>query len=282
MKVYVSMDAEGISGIYKLAQVMPTDKGYERARRLMASDINAAAKGAFDAGATEFFVNDAHNSGDNLLIEQLDSRIKLCSGSDRPLTMAEGAQRKFDAALLIGYHARKGSKGVISHSYAYGSMVEMKLNGKIISEYELIGHVCGYFGTPVIFLSGDDIVTADARKNVPGIYTVETKECIGNGSAVCLHPEVTSRMISQTVKAALENYATDGIKPMKLAGIAKIEVRYTAESQARLAMGAPRTTRIDETTVAYTGSDYLEAYGAFLVGTSLAGGFRDDAALYRQ
>lgn len=276
------MDAEGISGIYKLSQVMPADKEYERARRLMANDVNAAAKGAFETGVTEFFVNDAHNYGDNLLIEQLDKRIKLCSGADRPLTMAEGAQRRFDAALLIGYHARKGSKGVISHSYAYGSMVEMKLNGKIISEYQLIGFVCGYFGTPVVFISGDDIVTADARSNVPGIYTVQTKECIGNGSAVCLHPEVTSKMISETVKVALENYKTDGIEPMTIHGSAEIEVRYTAESQARLAMGAPGAKRINETTVGFVGATYLEAYRAFLVGTSLAGGFRDDAALYRQ
>lgn len=143
MKVYISMDAEGISGIYKLAQVMPGNSEYDYARKLMACDINAAAAGAFDAGADAVFVNDAHNNGDNLRITDLDERVVLCSGADRPYTMAEGAQKRFDAALLIGYHARKGSKGVISHSYAYGSMVEMKLNGKIISEYELIGHMIG-------------------------------------------------------------------------------------------------------------------------------------------
>jgi len=247
----------------------------------MASDVNAAAKGAFDAGATEVFVNDAHNYGDNLLITDLDSRIQLCSGSDRPLTMAEGSQRRFDVALLIGYHARKGSKGVISHSYAYGSMVEMRLNGTVISEFDLIGHVCGHFDTPVVFVSGDDIVTAEARKRVPGIYTVQVKECIGNGSAICLHPDVTFGMIRETVRKAIENYEADGILPMTVKGTAEIEVRYSAESQARLATGAPCAERVNETTVKYIGTDYLEAYKAFLVGTSLAGGFRDDAALYR-
>ena len=281
MRVYISMDAEGITGIFKLSQVMPSDKEYEKSRHLMANDINAAAMGAFEAGATDVFVNDAHNSGDNLLITELDSRIKLCSGSDRPLTMAEGSQRRFDAALLIGYHARKGSKGVISHSYAYGSMVEMKLNGTVISEFDLVGHVCGHFGTPVVFVSGDDIVTAEAKARVPGIYAAQVKECVGNGSAVCLHPDVTFAMIRETVRKALENYKSDGILPMTVEGTAEIEVRYTAESQARLAMGAPRSERTNETTVKYSGSDYLEAYRAFLVGTALAGGFRDDAALYR-
>ena len=126
MRVYISMDAEGISGIYKLGQVMPSNKEYDYARKLMAGDINAAVAGAFDAGAEEVFVNDAHNGGDNLHITDLDERMILCSGTDRPLTMAEGCQGEYDCALLIGYHTRKGSKGVISHSYAYGSMIELR------------------------------------------------------------------------------------------------------------------------------------------------------------
>lgn len=281
MKVYISMDAEGISGIYKLSQVMPTDKEYEFARRMMANDINAAVEGAFNAGATEVIVNDAHNSGDNLLIDQLDSRIKLISGNDRPLTMAQGAEHCADAALLIGYHRRKGAKGVISHSYAYGSMVEVKINGKLASEHDIVGLAIGHFGTPVVFLSGDDLVTEDAKISVPGIYTVVTKECIGNGSAMCYHPKMTYKMISETVEKAIKNFKSDGIKPMNAGKYINFDVKYSAESQARLAMGAPRTTRLSENEVRYSGDNYLDVYKAFITGTALAGGFRDDAALYK-
>ena len=173
MKVYISMDAEGISGIYNLGQVMPSHQTlYPWAQRMMANDINAAAEGAFRAGATQVIVNDAHNAGNNLLIDQLDERIDLISGLIRPLGMAQGCELGCDAALLIGYHRRKGAKGVISHSYAYGSMVEMKLNGKIISEHDLVGMCIGAYGTPVVFLSGDDLVIQDAKESVPGIYTV--------------------------------------------------------------------------------------------------------------
>ena len=112
MKVYISMDAEGISGIFKLGQVMSSDKEYEFARRMMANDVNAAVRGAFNAGAEQVVVNDAHNNGDNLLIDQLDERVDLISGALRPLGMAEGAELGFDAAFLIGYHRRKGGKGV--------------------------------------------------------------------------------------------------------------------------------------------------------------------------
>ena len=280
MRVYISMDAEGISGIYKLAQVMPGHTEYDYARKLMASDINAAVAGACDAGAENVFVCDAHNGGDNLHITDLDERTILCSGADRPFTMAEGCDLGYDAALLIGYHTRKGSKGVISHCYAYGSMVEMRINGKIASEYELIGYMIGYYGVPVVFLSGDDIVTADARQNVPGIHTVETKRCISNGAAACLHPNVTGRRIREEVKNALLNLKADGIKPMHIDGDITIDVRYTAEAQAWKAMQAPNTVRIDETTVRYFGKDYKEAFTAFLAGTALAGTFRDDADLY--
>ena len=281
MKVYITMDAEGISGIYKLAQVMPGHTEYDYARKLMAGDINAAAAGAFEAGANTVFVNDAHNGGDNLRIMDLDERVVLCSGADRPYTMAEGAQKGFDAALLVGYHTRKGSKGVISHSYAYGSMVEMRLNGKVISEYELIGYMIGYYATPVVFISGDDIVTADAKENIPGIHAVVVKECISNGAASCIHPNVTARMIRDEVKAALVNLKAEGIKPMTVKGPVQIDVRYSAEAQAWKAMMAPNTERITETTVRYHGKDYKEAYNAFVAGTGLASTFGDDAALYK-
>jgi len=280
MKVYMSMDAEGISGIFKLHQVIQGHPDYEYARTLMAGDVNAAIAGACDAGAEHVFVCDAHNNGDNLRITDLDERAVLCSGTDRPLTMAEGCDLGYDAALLIGYHARKGSKGVISHSYAYGSMVDMWLNGKLISEYELVGHMIGYYGVPVVFLSGDDIVTADAKKNIENIHTVETKRCISNGAAACIHPDRTAKAIREEVKLALTNLKRENIKPMQVEGAVYLDVRYSAEAQAWKAARAPGTERLNEVTVRYSGNDYREAYVAFLTGTSLAGTFRDDAALY--
>jgi len=278
MRVYISMDAEGISGIYKLSQTVFSNPDFPLARKLMASDINAAARGAFAAGATEVFVNDAHNYGNNLIITDLDSRITLCSGFDRPLSMAEGAQRGFDAALLIGYHMRKGARGVISHSYAYASMVDMWLNGKLISEAELVGYVCGHFGTPVKFLSGDDMICAAVKGSMPGIHTVAVKECIGNGAAACIHPEKTAKMIEEAVREAL----LDNTVPLlRTEGEVELKVRFSAESQGRLAAGAPGAVRIDDCTTAFRGPDYLSAYRSFLSGTALCGTFRDDADLYK-
>lgn len=280
MRVYISMDAEGISGIYKLGQVMPSHKEFAWAQTMMANDINAAAAGAFAAGATQVIVNDAHNAGNNLLIDQLDERIDLISGNIRPLSMAQGAELGCDAALLIGYHKRKGGKGVISHSYAYGSMVEMRINGKLASEHDLVGLCIGAYGIPVVFLSGDNLVIEDAKKSIPGLYTVETKVAISNNAALCHHPKRNAGAIARTVEQALRNYKKDGVKPMKIEGEIRLDVRYSAEIQAELAMKAPQTVRLDEVTVRYQGEEYLGVYDAFLTGTTLAGGFRDDADLY--
>ena len=281
MKVYISMDAEGNSGIYNLWQVMPGNGEYEFARRMMANDINAAARGAFNAGAAQVIVNDAHNSGNNLIIDMLDERIDLISGGIRPLSMAQGAELCADAAFLIGYHSRKGSPGVISHSYAYGSMVEMRLNGRIISEHDLIGHVIGSFGTPVVLLTGDDRVTAAARESIPGVYTVETKVCISDNAALCHHPARVAKEITLTAEKALRNFKSDGIRPMRVDGEVKLDVRFSSSTQAALACKAPDANRLDENTVRFSGPDYSAAYRAFLTGIALAGGFRDDAALYQ-
>ena len=80
----MTVDAEGISGIVKLSQVMPGDPSYEFARRMMVNDVNAAIRGAANAGATEIVVNDAHNSGDNMFIDHLDCRAKLITDLTNP------------------------------------------------------------------------------------------------------------------------------------------------------------------------------------------------------
>ena len=195
--------------------------------------------------------------------------------------MAQGAELGCDAALLIGYHRRKGAKGVISHSYSYGTMVELRINGELSSEHDLVGLCLGAYGVPVVFLSGDDLVCADARRSIPGVYTVETKVAISNNAALCHHPKRNAQAITETVEQALLHYREKGIVPMRLEGEVHIDVRYSAEVQAARAENAPNSLRLDENTVRYYGPDYLTAYKAFLIGTPLAAAFRDDADLYK-
>lgn len=272
MRVYISIDAEGCSGIYKLAQVMPENPDYEFCRRMMEGDANAAVRGAFRAGASEVVINDAHNLGDNLRLDRLDPRVKLISGNDRPLSMMEGISSQFDAALLLGYHSRKGERGVISHTYYYSSMYEVRINGTPVGEAEINGFLAGHFGVPVIFLSGDQFVTENIRQKVPGIHSVATKRAIGCGAAECLHPDVSQKMIEDGVFGALGDFKN--IKPMA-EKTWTLEVQFLTPGHAAYASLLPGSKRPAPAVVRFEAPDYGTLYNAFLCIITLAAGFRE-------
>ena len=120
MKVFISVDMEGISGVVNWAHTEYGKDSYERFRRLMTKEADAAAKGAFEAGATEVVINDSHGGMRNIIIEDLDPRVKLITGSPKPMSMMEGIGPDFDAVMLIGYHSRASSTGVLNHTYQAG------------------------------------------------------------------------------------------------------------------------------------------------------------------
>lgn len=275
MKVYISVDAEGISGIFKLTQVLPEKPDYGFLRRMMANDVNAAIRGAVAAGADEILVNDCHNLGDNLVLDQLDCRASLLSGADKPLVMAEGLERGFDAAILVGYHCPKGFKGIISHTFIYGMVLDAKINGVSFGEADMVGHVAGHFGTPLVMVTGDDCLAARCQQLMPGVHTVATKECIGNGTALCRHPSATAVDIEKTAEAAVRGRAQ--IKPLRVEAPVHLELTLSAATMAQLACNICGFTADPErhNVVHYTGSDFLEVYAAFLAALHQATHFRD-------
>lgn len=208
--------------------------------------------------------------------------MNLSSSMRKQMNMLhDGDRTNFTRCMQVDHVEINGKTlGVISHSYAYGSMMELWINGKLASEHDLVGYCIGAHGVPVVFLSGDDLVIEDAKESIPGIYTAETKVAISNNSALCHHPKRNAKTIADTVEQAIRNYKKDGIRPMQIEGTVQIDVRYSAEAQAEQAMRAPNTIRLNENTVRYQAEDYLTAYRAFMTGTSLAGTFRDDADLY--
>ena len=270
----MTVDAEGISGIVKLSQVMPGDPSYEFARRMMVNDVNAAIRGAANAGATEIVVNDAHNSGDNMFIDHLDCRAKLISGSDKPLVMMQGISSDFDAAFLVGYHVKKGAKGVIGHSWSYWSMVELCINKKPIGEFELNGLVAGHFDVPVVFVSGDDQLVASAESIVKGIHSTITKEAASSGSALLYHPLANARAIEDAACQAVLH--RNDIKPMKVEGnTIELEIQFAAHAQARYATAIQGFEYVNDSRVRYVGSDYLDVYRKFVAASAISSCFKD-------
>ena len=275
MKILISADAEGISGVHKLSQVLPTSKDYGMMCKLMAQDVNAAVCGAAAAGAEEVIVNDCHSHGDNIDITALDSRATLLSGFHKPLWMAEGADRGVDALMLVGYHSRKGAKGIVSHTIYYNQIWEAAVNGIPFGEGDFVAHAAGYFDVPTVLLTGDDQVTAYAEEHMPGIHTVTVKEMVAAGAAYLYHPDKTKLAIEAAAREAVSQCRE--IAPLKLSGPLTLEITFATATHAALACNVEgfRIAEERDNKVIYQADDYLQLYMDFIHAINMAGTFND-------
>src|SRR5262249_13027981 len=211
LKIYISADMEGIGGVSTWdVQAEPKGREYEKFRRLMTLEVNAAVDGAFDAGATEFLVADSHGDGQNIDVELLDKRARLIRASPRPLGMMQGIDSTFAAVIFVGYHAREGAAdAVLAHTFS--GRLAVKLNGVEVPEAGFNAAIAGDFGVPVVFLSGDQTIAQEARELLGATETVEVKHAIGFHSAEMLPPEESQRLIREGVRRGVERRAK--IKP---------------------------------------------------------------------
>jgi len=188
LKVYISADMEGVGGVDTQVQTSAQGREYEKFRRLMTLEVNAAISGAFDAGATEVLVSDSHGDAQNIDVELLDKRARLVRAWPRPLMMMQGIDSSFDAVVFVGYHAAEGeAAAILSHTFTGNE--EVRLNGQAVPEAGFNAAIAGEFNVPVVFLSGDQSITATARKMFGPIETATVKEAIGYYSAISIHPK---------------------------------------------------------------------------------------------
>lgn len=203
LKVYISVDMEGISGVNGDDQTSAAGAEYGRARKLMVEDANAAIRGAFDGGATEVLVNDSHGSQRNLLPEDLDQRARLISHSFKRYGMMEGLDETFDAVIFVGYHAKAESpRGLFAHTGS-GVLRDLQVNGKSVGEGGMNAILAAWYGVPVVMVTGDDVAVEQQKETAPGVRGVVVKRAI-NSRAVELRPVAdTRRDIQATAKEAV-------------------------------------------------------------------------------
>ncbi len=268
MKVFISIDMEGISGVVSPEQCTPGNAEYERARLLMTQEANAAILGARAAGATEVVVADSHESMRNLLIGELDTWADLIYGSPRPFSMMEGLDDSFDVVFLIGYHARAGTpNAILDHTYSGKVVNHVELNGRPVGEIGLNAALAGFHGVPVGLVTGDQATTAEATALLgPALQTVTVKRAVGNQSAICLHPQEVQSMIRQ----AAEHVINAEIQPFKLESPVVLRVQLRSSLMADFACLIPGARRLDGYTVEYAHEDYLTVYKAFRAMVRLA------------
>ncbi|MEP7343935.1 MAG: M55 family metallopeptidase [Gemmatimonadaceae bacterium] len=257
LKVYISVDLEGIAGVVSNDQTSPNGRDYGWARTMMMAETNAAIAGAYDAGATDVLVNDSHGPQTNLRPDELDRRAALITGQPKPMGMTQGLDSTFDVAIYIGYHAN-GSVQDAVHGHTFsGALKHVRLNGREVGEYGLNGAVAGWFGVPVAFVSGDKAFVEEARAFFPNVDALAVKEGIGYFAARTMNPIEAREQIRAGVKAALMKRIARA--PVKLSYPATLEIEVAELSWADKIALVPGVTRAGRV-VSYTASDMPTLY----------------------
>ncbi|MEX2355680.1 MAG: M55 family metallopeptidase [Thermaerobacterales bacterium] len=267
MKVFISADMEGVTGVSGLLHMK--DGGYERMRKLLTEDINVAIDGAFEAGATEVLVADAHGDGTNILIEDLDDRAELISGSNNLLNQMVGLDETFDAVFFIGYHGGEGhGDGVLNHTIHSGVCTNITCNGKVAGELALNAGIAGHFDVPVVLVVGDDVACDEGRETLGDVETVAVKKSLDRYTARLLSPKRSHKLIKEGAIRSLKRVKE--FKPYKVEAPVEIALTTKLTSQARIATLFPTIKRRDSKTVVMTSDNYLEAYmqlwGCLIIG----------------
>ena len=273
VRVYISVDMEGVAGVSHAKPTARGDSGYPDAVKLMVGEANAAIEGAFKGGATDVTVNDSHGAMFNLTPEDLDPRARLVQGK-KPWSMVEAAESAaFDVALFVGYHARAGHpRGTIAHTYT-GRVTLATINGRPVTEAAVNGLYLGALGIPVGLVSGDDALAEELADWFPWAERVVVKRGVSWQAADSLHPSRARDLIrGGAQKAVARAKAKDAtLVPLTLAAPLTLRIEFANAGQADIAAIIPGFSRDGDRGIVYEAPDAVTLFRAFLSAVRLAG-----------
>lgn len=256
LKVFISVDMEGICGVINWDETSQGGPDYPLFRKLMTQEANAAIEGALAAGATEILVRDSHDSGRNILPDLLRPEARLLRDwTYGPWSMMEGIDKTFDAVIFIGYHARAGTPDAVLKHTMTTKLYDVILNGKKMPEAGINGAMAGYFGVPVVLVSGDQAIAQQAKELFGEVECVVVKEAIAT-AAIMLHPQKAQDLIRTKTTAALKRLKD--FRPYKLNPPYTLEVAFTDEALAQKASWIPGAVRTSPRSISFTTNDFLE------------------------
>lgn len=260
LRLFISVDMEGIGGIGTGAMTSSGGKDYATGRQLMTDEVNTVVEAilAHDARA-QIVVNDSHGDHQNLLHTQLDPRVVYIQGSLKPLGMVQGLDGTFDGVIFVGYHAKAGDPdGFLAHT-GTGSVKGLWLNDVEVGEGGMNAAFAGSHGVPVILASGDSAASAELSALLEA-ETVTTKTAETPAAARLLHPDVARGRLADGVARALERLERGGYEAFDVGTPVRIRVRFATTIHVDILMSIPGMTKVDGFTVEYTATNADQAY----------------------
>jgi D-amino peptidase len=267
VRVHLISDMEGVAGIVKGAQTGGDSPLYQEGRVLYTEEINAAVRGARDAGATEILVMDNHGAGGPYSFNSLVPDL-LDPGCEYVVQQVWTEYTGFleagcDAALLVGMHAMAGTPdGVLSHTVSGQAWRSLRFNGRLVGETGINAALCGHWGAPVVLVTGDRAVCREAKELLgDGLTTVEVKEGIGRYSARMKTPERARELIAEGARQALSDLSA--VEPYDPGRPCEIEVEFITPDRLQEYANRKGVEVTGPSSLVVRGDDWWSAWSSF-------------------
>ncbi|GAC1619371.1 MAG: M55 family metallopeptidase [Ktedonobacteraceae bacterium] len=268
MKLFLSTDFEGTSGIVAWEQIIEGNVEYEQGRRLLTNEVNAVIAGALQGGATEFVVNDSHHYMRNLHPQDLDGQATLITGRHKPLYMMEGLNASFDGICFVSYHGSIGAeRAILSHTYNPSAIWEVRLNGEVVGESGINALVAAHYGVPIIFISGDEATAREAATIAPEAEKVVVKQSLGRFAAAHMHPTLACELLREGAVRAVQNVKM--MQPPQFKKPVELEITFLVADMAEMAQWVRSVERVGARTVKITNDNLLDLYRMFVTVVTL-------------
>jgi D-amino peptidase len=268
MKIFISVDMEGIAGVVDWSQGRIGGEAYAQGCRLMLGEVNAAIDGILDVGPADIVINDSHGKMFNLDIEQIHGEARYLSGGHKPMYMMQGLDSSFDAQFLIGYHGSiSGESSVLSHTYNPEVISGVRLNGEYVGESGINALVGAHYGVPIALVSGDAVTVDEMASFAPDVISVQTKTSASRFAALNLHPAESRRLIKAAAAKAATSVAASEIAAPNIASPATLDVDFHTADMAEVAAWVRGVERSGTRSVTIVGTDLLEVFRSFVAVT---------------
>lgn len=259
MKVYMTCDMEGATGVVAWEQCTRAEPAYADARRLLLSDVNAAIAGAFDGGATEVIVADVHGGSRHIPFADVDPRARVVVGVPQEGPRFPFLDSSFGAFFCIAYHAMAETPhAVLCHTMTL-EWLQFAVNGRPCGELGIDAALAGAVGVPTVLVTGDNCLCAEARAFLGDVETAEVKHALDYHRALCLSAGRSAALIHEKAVAAIAK--AKEIKPFDFGSPATVTIRHRTMEAADYAARAPRAQRDDPLTVRFEYTRFEEHYG---------------------